>query len=40
MRQTLAVLGRLDEHTVEPTIMKSLLEAFRGWPKDNSAREA
>ena len=40
MRQTLAVVGRLDEHTVEPAIMNSLLEAFRGWTKDDPAWEA
>ena len=40
MRQTLAVLGRLDEDTLEPAVIDSLLEAFRGWTKDEPAWEA
>ncbi len=39
MRQTLAVLGRLDENTLEPAVIESLLEAFRGWTKNEAALE-
>lgn len=40
MRQTLAVLGRLDQDTLEPAVIDLLLEAFRGWTKDEPAGEA
>jgi anti-sigma factor RsiW len=31
MRATIAVLGRLDEDSIEPEKREELLEAFRGW---------
>jgi anti-sigma factor RsiW len=31
MRQTLRVLGRIDEETISPEARDALLHAFRGW---------
>lgn len=34
MRQTLAVVGRIETDAFEPAMKAELLSAFRGWPRD------
>jgi len=36
MRQTLRVLGRLDEETISPEARDALLHAFRDWNAESS----